>query len=367
MARAFCPNCGTEFQVPEKRNRNNMIDVTDMNVSGTLIPKEIHNNNVNKFEDKKENKTMMNLDMETLAKLVAAQIKNEVKEVAKTPTQTTVDGEQWAKTSKFYGKEICGYAYNPYLVRRFLPRQFMDMMDKFNLNVNEGIRCEYGYMKGIAYLIEECEKLAMLYKRDKITYDERSRFWSVSDCKKVFIKYADDVLTEIERLKKNCTLKTKSIEIPKRGEISVTVTETIKDHRIELLVTLDSDVEKELEMLKANLEKCWSYKEIANKMKAFKLIPIDGNRITIYRWDYTNHKQIVYHTYNRLGYELPKEFVKGFKKSGAYYTLKNLIMFEGVTFKGRTGREAVAYLRSLLDNGTEDYVFYAMLKEVLDK
>lgn len=371
MARVFCPNCGTEFQVPEKRNRSNMIDATDMNVSGTLVPKEIHNNNVNniaKFEEKKENDNMMNgMDMEMLAKMVAAQIKNEVKEVSKTPVTTTVDGGMWAKTSKFYGKEICGYAYNPYLVRRFLPRQFMNMMDDFALNVNEGIRCEYGYMKGIIYLIDECEKLAMLQKRDKIAFDERSKFWTVNDCKKVFIDYVNNCLKEIERLKATCNLKTKHIKVPKRGEISVNVYETIENHRVVLKVTLNSNIETELEMLKGNIEKCWSYKELATTMKAFKLIPLDGTRASRYKYNYSTCSYKTYYVRVYNGYELPKEFIKGFKKSGAYYTLKNLIMFEGYKLKGLTGRDAISYMRSLLDCGTEDYIFYAMLKEVLDK
>lgn len=368
MARVFCPNCGTEFEMFDKETRSKAIDVTDMDVSGTLIPKEIHNNNVNNINKEEENDIMMNgMDMEMLAKMVAAQIKKETNEVKVPTTQTTVNGGQWAKTSQFYGKEICGFAYNPYLVRRFLPRQFMNMMDEFNLNVNEGIRCEYGYMKGITYLIDECEKLTMLRKRDKIAYDERSKFWSVADCKKVFIQYANDCLTEIERLKRGCTLKTKSIKLPKRGEISVNVMETIKDNKVVLHVTLNSNVETELNMLIADLEKCHSYKEITEKMRAFKLIPLDGNRQVRWNYNYNTHTSNKRYYRNYIGYELPKEFVKGFKKSGAYYTLKNLIMFEGYKLKGLEGREAINYMRKLLDCGTEDYIFYAMLKEVLDK
>ena len=120
-------------------------------------------------------------------------------------------------------------------------------------------------------------------------------------------------------------------------------------------------------MLIGKLEKCYSYKEIATEMRAFKLIPLDGNRNV--RWNYsyaTKTSNKSYYT-NFLGYELPKEFVKGFKKSGAYYTLKNLIMFEGYELKGLKGRDAISYLRNLLNCGTEDYIFYAMLKEVLDK
>lgn len=349
MARMRCPRCGTEFEVYDKQNdiRRNA-------------------NNKTKFENKKENEKMMNkMDMEMLAKMVAEQIKNETNEAG--TTQTEVDGGQWAKTSKFYGKEICGYAYNPYLVRRFLPRQFMDMMENFNLNVNEGIRCEYGYMKGIIYLIDECEKLAMLYKRDKIAYDERSKFWSVSDCKKAFIQYADDCLKELERIKEGCTLKTTYVKMPKYGRIPVTVTEAIENHNVVLKVKLDSSIEVELDMLKDKLIRCCSYKEIANVMRAFKLMYLEGTRKIKLVYNYTTKSLDKKYTNNYRGYELPKEFVKGFKKSGAYYTLKNLIMFEGYELKDLKEREAVSYLRRLLNNGTEDYVFYAILKEVLDK
>jgi hypothetical protein len=40
-------------------------------------------------------------------------------------------------------------------------------------------------------------------------------------------------------------------------------------------------------------------------------------------------------------------------------------MFEECEFKSMKGRTAVIYLRNLLENGTEDYVLYAMLKEVI--
>lgn len=358
MTRMTCPRCGTEFEVYEKKQNDEILRTDD-------VRRNV--NNITKLEDKKENDNMMNnFDMEALAKMVAAQIKKETDEVKLPTTQTTVDGGQWAKTSQFYGKEICGYAYNPYLVRRFLPKQFMNMMDEFDLNVNEGIRCEYGYMKGIIYLIDECEKLAMLYKRDKIAYNERSQFWSVADCRKVFIQYANDCLKEIERLKSLCDLKTKCIKVPKCGEISVNVMETIENHRIKLHVTLNSNIETELNMLIGKLEKCYSYKEIATEMRAFKLIPLEGNRFA--KWDYNYTSGSHTKRYLRcLGYELPKEFVKGFKKSGAYYTLKNLIMFEGYKLKGLEGRDAISYMRNLLNCGTEDYIFYAMLKEVLDK
>lgn len=368
MARAFCPNCGTEFETTE--TRKSMIDVTNMDVCGTLIPKEIHNNNINKFEEKKENKTMNmnNFDMEALAKMVAAQLKSEVNEVSKSTMETkTVDGGQWAKNSKFYGKEICGYAYNPYLVRRWLPRQFTDIMKEFKLNVNEGIRCKYDYMQSISYLIEECEKLGLLRKKDKIAYAERSQFWSVKDCKAVFTKYANDCLTEIEKIKSLCGVKTKKVKIPKYGEVDVKVTEVIENHKIVLKVELDSTIETELELLKEKLEKCHSYIELARVMRSFKLIPLDGCRTTGGSYDYVTKEHKRYYVRNYRGYDLSKEFMKGFKKSGAYYTLKNFIMFDGWEFKGMTGRTAVTYLRSLLDNGTEDYVFYAMLKEAFAK
>ena len=365
MARVFCPNCGTEFEPVNDTTRANMMNVSNMNVNGVLIPKEIHNDNIKREEKENDSMNMNNFNMEELARMVATQIKKEVESVPTNREFASTTGGKWAKNSKFYGKEICGFAYNPYLVRRFLPRQFMDMMKEFNLNVNEGIRCEYGYMKGLKYLIEECDKLAMLHKRDKIAFDERSRFWSVSDCKKVFTKYANSCLEDIERLKSQCTVKTKKIRIPNRGDVNVKVTEVIKNHNIVLKVELESNVEKELELLKENIDKCWTYKDLANTMKGFKLINIDGTRIVTYKYDYTNNKYTKNYMMNRFGHELPTEFVRGFKKSGAYYTLKNMIMFEECEFKNMKGRTAVIYLRNLLEQGTEDYVLYAMLKEVI--
>jgi hypothetical protein len=59
------------------------------------------------------------------------------------------------------------------------------------------------------------------------------------------------------------------------------------------------------------------------------------------------------------------DFMDSFIKAGAYYTLKQKLMFDDkVYFKGLNGRLAVNKLRDYLNRNVQGYVIYAMLKEV---
>ena len=56
-------------------------------------------------------------------------------------------------------------------------------------------------------------------------------------------------------------------------------------------------------------------------------------------------------------------FVDRFMAQGAFYTMRNLILFEGYSLKGKTGREAEELLRENIK--LEGYKLHAMLKECM--
>ena len=315
---------------------------------------------------------MNGFDMETLAKMVAAQIqanvngtptntmnvqeKHELK-ATNYPTNTTIvdsslkDKNGWAKNSKFYGKEICGYAYNPYMIRRFLPAQFLGLMKKYNNNVHKGINEEYTYMYSIEYTIEEVRKLVMLQKRDRIAFEERSMIFTIVDCRNIFAAYIDKVIDYIwkqinEFVKSHKPGKEFKNGFKGYGYFSWgTIDEKIVKHEVVKVFNCSEELKrviKNLEEMQKEVLRTYSYKNLYEIMKSMKLI------------------------------KLPKEtkksklFMDCFIKAGAYYTLKQMLMFDNaVHFNGLIGRAAVEKLRWHLNVGTEGYVIYAMLKEVM--
>ena len=317
---------------------------------------------------------MNNFDIETLAKMVAAQLSANAAQIS-TPAQSTpaplntatpakvkldeisdpfyVDRNHWAENSQFYGKEICGYAYNPYMIRRFLPAQFEQLMKKYSYNVHKGITKEYPYMYSIKYTLEEVRKLAMLEKRDQIAFDERKMIFSINQCRIIFVQYINAVINHLwEDAQKfvdtNNVGKEYWTGIKGYGWVYCgKVGEMILNHKVvKVLETSDKfkEILKHLKDLKEKIKNQYrsSYADLYKWMSEKPLINVPAET------------------------KKSKDFMDCFIKAGAYYTLKQKLMFDNrVSFKGRTGREAVDYLRFFLNKRTEGYVIYAMLKEVL--
>lgn len=371
MSRVFCPNCGSEVRLPEHSSIGIGMTISKESEGNFALPLEtVRNNNVTENKnntENKENKTMMNnnmngFDMEMLAKMVAAQLSGQ-----NVQTQTVVqnapkvnvsqlndtevtDRNHWAENSQFYGKEICGYAYNPYMIRRFLPSQFNQLINKYNGNVHRAITVEYPYMYSIKYTLEEVRKLAMLQKRDKIAFDERRYVFTINQCKKIFVEYINDVISHLEIesdkfARYNKVGKKYSIGVKGFGWINAgVVVEKIERHQVVKCIEMTDEfknVFNYLNDLNEKVSRCWTYKELYRIMSAKELIKVPAE------------------------YKKSRDFMDCFIKAGSYYTLKQQLMFnENLYFKGYNGRSAVTMLRDYLNKGYEGYKIYAMLKEV---
>lgn len=372
MSKVFCPNCGSEVRLPEKSGIGIGMTISKETKGDYALPLEtVRNNNVTNNEnnvEKKENKNMNNnginmngFDMETLAKMVAAQLSGQnvqtqtvVQNASKVDVSNLkdceVDRNHWAENSKFYGKEICGYAYNPYMIRRFLPAQFNQLITKYNGNVHKAITIEYPYMYSIKYTLEEVRKLAMLQKRDKIAYDERRYVFTINQCKKIFVEYINAV---IEHLNNEVNVFVSYSKVGKEYGCGIkgfgwikagVVSEKIDNHKVVKYLEMTDEFKNVFNYLgdmKSRVERCWTYKELYKIMSAKDLIKVPAE-----------HKK-------------SSDFMDCFIKAGSYYTLKQQLMFnENIYFKGDRGRTAVVRLRTLLERGYEGYKIYAMLKEV---
>lgn len=359
MATVKCSNCGALVKLPEKSGFAFGQTVSKEMKGDYVLPMET-TNNTKKEENKNMNMNEFNLDV--LAQLVAAQLKGEnvsaqkvtenvtKVDVSKLDNSTAEDKNHWATTSQFYGKDICGYAYNPYMIRRFLPSQFKQLAAKYSYNVHKGITKEYSYLYSITYTIEEVRKLAMLEKRDKIAFDERKHIFTLDKCRKIFLQYLNDIITHLNveanyYVIHNKVGKPYGCGIKGYGWMTAgTVSEKIENHKVVKYLEKTAQFDKvfeDIEVLKRKIRYCRSYAELYKIVSNMPLIRVPAE-----------HKK-------------SKEFMDCFIKAGAYYTLKQQFMFdESACFKGRKGRLAVIALREMLDRGMEGYKIYAMLKEV---
>lgn len=377
MGKIYCPNCGSEVKLPEKSSIGIGMTISKETSGDFALPLEtVRNNNVANNEnnvEKEENKTMNNnmngmnngmngFDMEMLAKMVAAQLSGQnvqtqtvVQNVPKVDVSQlndsdVIDRNHWAENSQFYGKEICGYAYNPYMIRRFLPSQFNQLIEKYNGNVHKAITTEYPYMYSVKYTLEEVRKLAMLQKRDKIAYDERKYVFTLNQCKKIFTDYINAVIEHLNNEANKFVVYNKvgkeyGCGIKGFGWIKAgVVAEKIEKHQVVKYLEMTDEfknVFNYLKDMKSKVERCWTYKELYRIMSAKDLIKVPAE-----------HKKSA-------------DFMDCFIKAGSYYTLKQQLMFnENIYFKGDRGRTAVIKLRNFLERGYEGYRIYAMLKEV---
>ena len=287
---------------------------------------------------------------------------------------------KFGKTSKFYGKELCGFMYNPFMVRRFLPKQFRELMIQDSKhNVDKGIKRTVSLMDSVYYIIEECHKLSYM---DDIAYQERSLFWTVSDVKRILVDYLDKVQIYIDQAKERAVKITETTDeygITKKARrvkyikfqnkkydahVDLSYDNKTSTAKIIKELVVDWDVEKNIAELKNKITECNSYKEIWHLMEINKksLIKLPKSYRVIHnnlKGDYKLEKI----SENRM-FTLSKEFLLGYKLSGAYYTLKDEIMFGNRTYHGLTGRDALVLLRNNLENGKEAHEFYGELKDM---
>ena len=141
------------------------------------------------------------INIEALAQMVANKINNRV---AGCPLKEK-EGGPWAKKSKLYGTEVFGIMYNPYMVRRWLPKQFRKLVNTFVHNgqkyasIYDTLRKTVSSMYMLKFVTEECRILSILEKRDVIAYDERSMFFT-KDFMKQFVKNYGKECCSVDRL-----------------------------------------------------------------------------------------------------------------------------------------------------------------------
>ena len=232
------------------------------------------------------------------------------------------ENESWAANSKFYSQVMeDGHIFNPYLHRRFVPSQFLRMMKYKGEDIRAAIETIYGFVYSIEWLKEEVRKLAFLQNADPIAFDERKHFLTIDNIKSIVADYTQTVYIFIDRELSSY----RSVKVGKRRRVrSRAEGEVFKNE----IFQFNNDVQSVI-----------TYETMNELLQAHYVV--------------------------KVSYETKKSntFIEAFEKSGAYNTLKHLVMFEHLSLNGKSGADACNELVNYLDKPAD--VIYDALKDTI--
>ena len=230
-----------------------------------------------------------------------------------------------------------GYVRNTKLHRRFVMAQMFQALnyvswDRKREGYNEWLK-RFGIKYQFEMMLEEVRVLGKLEERDWETFKERSNFFTKEVVVKTMADYIDKLKTSIE-LKK--TYKCKGIPYKKVAGRDIFVAD------------LDKKIYAPMRNYIYKVQIARNYNEIYKVLKTFM-----SKMITI---PYTTTKC--------------KEWIDAYKGEGAYYTLKNMVMFHNcgimVGYKMVYGIEAVKVLdEKLYEYKGEGWRMFALMKKVI--
>lgn len=234
-----------------------------------------------------------------------------------------------------------GYVRNTKLHRRFVMAQMFHMLNYVSYNGRESgynacLKNMYGYQYTLDMMLEEIRVLCKLEDRDKESFEERNKFFTKSVVVAVLEDYVDKLEKYVDTLpNKNC----KGVPYKK-----------IKGQNI-----FNDDLDRKL------------YSPLKRKINQIRYT---NSYVMIYNYMKDFMRDMI-----KLPYDTPKSkvWIDAYKGEGAYYTLKNLIMFHDCGIENLYGMpvlyggEAVGYLNRKLDEYRgEGWRMFALMKKVIE-
>lgn len=233
-----------------------------------------------------------------------------------------------------------GYVRNTKLHRRFVMAQMFHMLnfesyDRKETGYHAYLNVFYGYQYTFEMMLEEVRVLSKLESRDRESFEERVHFFD----KKVVVAVLEDYMEKLKSYVNSLPNK-KCKGVPYKR---------IKGENI-----FNADLEKKL------------YAPLRKKIR-------NVSNANNYEFIYTALQSFM-RDMIKLPYNTPKSkvWIDTFKGEGAYYTLKNLVMFHdcGIEELYRCpmiyGTEAVDYINRKLDAYKgEGWRMFALMKKVI--
>ena len=231
-----------------------------------------------------------------------------------------------------------GYVRNTKLHRRFVMAQMFQGLnyvswDKKRTGYNEWLK-NFGIKYEFEMMLEEIRVLGKLEERDRETFVERAHFFTKDVIEKTMVDYVQELEKHINSLpSKNCK------GVPYKR---------IKGNNI-FVVDIDKKVYAPLRNDIHRIKYARNYNEIYKIVKNFmkKMVPVSYNTPKSKAW------------------------IDAYKGEGAFYTLKNLVMFHGCGIKVsaydvRYGMNAVAFLNEKLSEYKgEGWRMFVLMKKVI--
>lgn len=252
----------------------------------------------------------------------------------------------FAEKSKFF-KQVMddGYVFNPYIHRRWLPVQYNQLVENTgSLTIPEKIAAWYNYGYSIKFVLEEVDKMCTLSKYDRAAFDERKNFFTIETVKSILLNYIVKFESFLPRDKTgvpyfwtnlwNCYINLDVDQITEFYEGTDWFgMKTIKARNVYNV----SQFRDRIDLVKKSISEAVSYYEI---QKAINMFPQLRLRV-------------------RMRCKLDTQFIEGFWKAGAYYSIKHKIMFEKKALpNGKTGHEAYEEIREMLEEGATAELFH---------
>lgn len=211
------------------------------------------------------------------------------------------------RNSQFYGQVMVdGFLFNPMIHRRFIAKQFRELVRRYGAyNLHEAVKKTYNWKYAIDMVRKEVHKLAMLERHDKQAFAERSQFFTIAAVSRFIFDYVCAVKENIDKAVSSVP-STKSLVYTCVGCIDRKNIRPTK-HRFDVLYTAVSN--------------SGSYAELDAILEDFAFCELNRHMT------------------------LQENFIKPFLESGAYYTMKHAIMFEGKTFHGKDQAGSLQLLR----------------------
>lgn len=233
-----------------------------------------------------------------------------------------------------------GYVRNTKVHRRFVMAQMFQMLnyvsyDGRNRGYNDYLRTRYGYDYTLKMMLEEVRVLSKLETRDTETFFEREHFFDRHTVAAVLEDYLDELKRYVDTLPVH---KCKGVPYKKVKGTNIFV----------------ADFDKKL---------YFPVKSYATQVRCAK----DYNKVyNVLKEFMRNMVKLPYDT------KKSKAWIDAYKGAGAYYTLKNLVMFHdcGIVIEPHNavikGTDAVAYLNKMLNAYEGEYYrMFALMKKVI--
>lgn len=242
------------------------------------------------------------------------------------------------KEDEIYDQIIeSGYVRNTKLHRRFVMAQMFRMLNYVSYDRRESgfdacLRNCYGYDYTFSMMLDEVKVLSKLEAKDRESFEERSHFFNKAVIREVLTDYMDKLKTYVDTLPvRNC----KGVPYKRIKGKDIFVDDLFK----KLYMPLDSRIR--------NIASARSYKEIYKELCAF--------RSAMVKLPWTTKK-------NRV-------WIDAYKGSGAYYTLKNLVMYHNCKLDRMLPREQNMQIlkRKLGEYQGEGWRMFALMKDVIAK